>query len=148
MQRFQFRLERALEWQRNQRKLAEEEVRLSLLAIAETDQRAATLKALRAAVDQDVITRPAVTAADLSALARFRNRAKRDAAGLARRKSEQVQVLDRHRVRLTNEHRRERLFEKLRERALSEYTRELDREMEALAAECHLARWTAQAGAI
>jgi hypothetical protein len=39
------------------------------------------------------------------------------------------------------ERNRLRLIEKLRERALADYTLAADRELEALALECHLAKW-------
>ncbi len=146
MRSFEFRLERAFQWQQKQRKMAEEEVRLSTLSIAETDERIAKLTSLRAAADQDVIGRQTVTAADLFALAQFRQRVKRDAAALAKIRFGQLRVLELQRGRLTAEERRERQLEKLRGRAMAEYKRELDREIEAVASECHLAKWIAESG--
>lgn len=145
MQRFRFRLERVLQWQNNVCQLRENDVRLSLHAISDADQRIEQLRAASLAAEQDSLRHPALTSADLVALSRFRIRVIRDHATLAELRSKLLQTLQQQREVLTAERRRLRLLEKLRSRKLEEYAFETNRESEQLATECHLSRWVSQA---
>ena len=145
MQRFRFRLERVLQWQMKVCELKENDVRLSLLAISNADQRIAQLREESLAAEHDALDHPALTSADLVALARFRIRVIRDHERLAALKLGLVQTLKQQRDMLTAERRRLRLLEKLRARSLEEYAYEANRESEELATECHLSKWVSQA---
>jgi hypothetical protein len=145
MQRFRFRLERVLQWQMKVCELKENDVRLSLLAISDADQRIAQLREASLAAEHDALDHPALTSSDLVALARFRIRVIRDHEALAALKSELVRTLKQQREILTAERRRLRLLEKLRARSLEEYACEANRESEELATECHLSKWVSQA---
>jgi hypothetical protein len=125
--------------------LRENDVRLSVLAISEADQRIAQLRAESLAAEQDSLNHRALTSADVTALARFRIRVVRDHEALAALKSELLETLRKQRENLTAERRRLRLLEKLRARSLDEYAFAANRESEELATECHLSKWVSQA---
>ena len=145
MQPFRFRLERVFDWQQTVCRLEEEKMRLCRFAIAETEEKLAQLKAGSLATEHELFKRPALTAADLKALAEFRLKAIKQGRALAAEKQERVKALETQTQKLLAERHRLRLIEKLRERALGEYTRAADRELETLALECHLSKWTANA---
>jgi LPS O-antigen subunit length determinant protein (WzzB/FepE family) len=134
-----------LQWQMKVCQLKENDVRLTLLAISNVDRRIEQLRAASLAAEQDALSHPALTSADLVALARYRIRVIRDHEALAARKSGLVQTLKQQRESLTAERQRQRLLEKLRTRSLAEYAFEANRESEELATECHLSRWVSQA---
>jgi hypothetical protein len=79
--------------------------------------------------------------ADLKALAEFRLKVITQGRALAAEKQAGVQALEKQTQKLLAERHRLRLIEKLRERALDEYTLAADRELETLALECHLSKW-------
>jgi hypothetical protein len=141
MQPFRFRLERVFEWQQTVCRLEEEKTRLCRLSIAETEEKLAQLKADCLATEHELLKRPAMAAADLKALAEFRIKAIRRGRVLAAEKQTRVQALEKQTQKLLAERHRLRLIEKLRERALDEYTLASDRELETLALECHLSKW-------
>jgi len=141
MQPFRFRLERVFEWQRTVCRLEEEKTRLCRFAIAETEENLARLKADSLATEHELLKRPAIAATDLKALAEFRLKVNRQGRVLAAEKQTHVLALERQTQKLLAERHRLRLIEKLRERALDEYTLASDRELETLALECHLSKW-------
>jgi LPS O-antigen subunit length determinant protein (WzzB/FepE family) len=145
MKRFRFRLERVLQWQIKVCQLKENDVRLSVVAVSEADQRIEQLRAASMAAEQDSLNHAALTSADLTALGRFRIRVIKDREALAALKARLLETLQRHRENLTAERRRLRLLEKLRARSLDEYAFAADRESEELATECHLSKWVSQA---
>ena len=141
MQPFRFRLQRVYEWQQTVCRLEEEKTRLCQFAIAETEERIAQLKADSLATEHELLKRPAMTAADLKALAEFRLKVIKQGRALAAEKQARIQALEKQTKKLLAERYRLRLMEKLRERALHEYTLSADRELETLALDCHLSKW-------
>ena len=141
MQPFRFRLERVFEWQQTVCHLEEEKTRLCRFAIAETEERIAQLKADSLATEHELLSRPAIAAADLRALAEFRLKVTQRGRALAAEKQTRAQALATQTQTLLAERHRLRLIEKLRERALDEYTLAANRELEPLALECHLSKW-------
>lgn len=147
MRRFQFRLERVLQWQLEVCRVKENDVRQCLSAITGTDARMAQLEAARSAAEQYVLNHPALTASDLTALAQFRLRAAAEHKSLATLRAAQLRDVERARESLLSERRQLRLLEKLRGRALSAYGAAADREAEAQAAEAYASRWVSEASA-
>jgi flagellar export protein FliJ len=144
MRRFQFRLQRVLQWQERVCRLEEEKLRTCLLDVAETEQKIARLAAERAAVEQEFSNRPALAAADLQALAAFRRKTVLDSRALEQEHEIRRSALDAQRQRLLAERRRVQVIEKLRERALEEHTRDADKELETLSQESYLSTWIAR----
>ena len=141
MQPFRFRLQRVFDWQQTVCRLEEEKMRLCRFAIAETEEKLAQLKALSLATEHELSKRPALTAADLKALAEFRLKAIKQGRVLAAEKQARIQALDQQTQKLVAERHRLRLIEKLRERSLDAYTVAAGRELETLALESHLSKW-------
>jgi hypothetical protein len=117
-------------------------------AIAETEEKLAQLKAGSLATEHELFKRPAITAADLKALAEFRLKTIKLGRALAAEKQVRIQALEKQTQKLLAERHRLRLIEKLRERALAEYTLAADRELETLALECHLSKWVSNSAVL
>jgi hypothetical protein len=143
MQRFEFQLEKALEWRVT--RLKEEEVRL-----AQMRQEKTSMQRLRADIEKAAIETGRVISensieingAELSLLAECgrstRTRLKRLAAQIREcdnRIAQQVRVA-------VQADREKQLLENLKEEQFAEWNHELNREIEATAGELYLARWT------
>ena len=141
MKRFQFSLQRVLEWRSLQMRAAEEKLtRLqeeqSALVHRETALRAAEIKA-----EMGLLKLPVMDGADLQSLAAFQLKMRSERAELQALevKNQAEIVAQRNRVLIAR--RDFRVVEKLRERRLQAWTYLTDREIEATAAENYLARW-------
>ena len=145
VQRFQFRLQRILQWQERVCRLEEDKLRTSLLEIAETEEKLARQAAERVAVEREFSSQPALAPPDLQALAAFRRKTVLDRLALEQERQNRQTTLDAQRQKLVAERRRLHIIEKLRERALQEYTRAADRELEALSQESYLSTWISRA---
>lgn len=145
MQRFQFRLQRVLGWQQRLCRAEEEKLRLSLAAVAETENRLARLAAEAVTIEQEFSGQAALSAADLRALAAFRRNAIVGRQKLERERGARVAAADAQRQVLLHARRRLQILEKLRDRALAEHTRAADREAEALSLESYLSTWVSAA---
>lgn len=141
MQRFQFRLQRVLEWQERVCRLEEDKLRTCQAGAAETEERLARHAAECIAIEHEFSSQPALAPADLQALAAFRRKAVADVQVLEQERQSRQAALDAQRQKLLAERRRLHVIEKLRERALQEYTRAADRELEALSHESYLSTW-------
>ncbi|MCS7315020.1 MAG: flagellar FliJ family protein [Bryobacterales bacterium] len=140
MKRFVFRLEPVLRWRRGQLEL--EQNRLRELA-AERDRIRMRLRELeqhRREQESQLLSRDALSGAELAALEawRLRQRAERERCQQALLEAERR--LAEQRERVLEARRRVRLLEKLRERRYGEWQAEVERQVENLAAESHLGR--------
>ena len=141
MKRFVFRLESVLRWRRS---LFEQEQNRLRGLVAERDAillRLKEIEELRQRAGQALLEAPALTGGELAALEAYRRR-----LGLERVRRQQELAdcearIEAHRQRVLEARRRVRLLERLRERRFAEWEAELNRELEALAAESYLARW-------
>ena len=141
MQRFHFSLERVLEWQVKVCHAEEEKLRLWLLAVSETEEKLVRLKADSMATEHESLKHESIPAEDLNALGRYRVRVTRNQRELKLKREEQLHATGEQMQKLSDERQRLHLIEKLRERALHEHTIAVDRELEALALDSHLAKW-------
>jgi len=141
MRTFRFRLDRVLEWYREQCEI--EEVRLAndIAAWNAVLERIARLKSERQAIDHELIGRSSIAAGELVALGLYRLRATQCAAQLEQDRLKRQTAVDQQRISVQAARRRLRLVEKLRERRLAEHVHAEDRELEDLAAESFLAKW-------
>jgi flagellar export protein FliJ len=135
VQRFQFRLQRVLQWQQRVCRLEEDKLRACLSDVAETEDKLVRLAAERVAIEQEFSTQLAMVPADLGALAEFRRKTVQDRLALEQQRQSRQASLDAQRQKLLAERRRLQVIEKLRERALQEYNRAADRELETLSHE-------------
>jgi flagellar export protein FliJ len=145
MQRFQFRLQRVLHWQERVCRLEEDKLRTCLAEVAETEEKLARHAAECIVIEQEFSNQPALAPRDLQALAAFRHKAVTIVQLLEQERQRRQTALDAQRQKLLAERRRLQIIEKLRERALQEYTRAADRELEALSHESYLSAWISRA---
>ena len=145
MHRFQFRLQRVLQWQERVCHIEEDKLHTCLSDVAETEEKLARLAAERIAIEQEFSSQQALAAPDLSALAAFRHKAVLHRQALEHELQSRRTILDVQRQKLLAERRRLQVIEKLRERALQEYNRAVDKEVEALSYESYLSTWTSRA---
>jgi flagellar export protein FliJ len=141
VKRFVFRLESVLRWRRS---LFEQEQNRLHALVAERDAillRLKELEELRQRAEQALLEAPAVTGSELTALEAYRRRLNLERARKQQELTDCEARIEAQRQRVLEAQRRVRLLERLRERRFSEWEAELNRELEALAAESYLARW-------
>ncbi|HUP04098.1 MAG TPA: hypothetical protein VMU19_08915 [Bryobacteraceae bacterium] len=141
MQRFQFRLERVLEWRRKKCRMEENRLSSCLAQVRETEAKIERLRAERAAIECEFLAKTAIGAPELLSLDRYRSRAKQDERLMVEERGRRELAVSEQRNRVRQAQQRVKLLEKMRERRLEEYTAEAARELEAVAAESYLARW-------
>jgi flagellar export protein FliJ len=142
MRAFRFPLDRVLEWYREQCTVEETRLAAAITALNAALESIARLEAERRAVDCELVTRGSIAARDLAAWGLYRLRCTQLAAQLERDRLQRKSAADDQRIKVQAARRRLRLLEKLRERRLAEHILEEDRELEQLAGESYLARWT------
>lgn len=144
MRRFEFRLQRVLQWQERVCRIEEDKFRVCLTDVADTENKLARLIAERVAIEEEFAIHTAIAPADLQALASFRRKTVVDQQVLEQERQDRQTVLAAQRQKLLGERRRLHVIEKLRARALEEHTRAADRELEALSLESYLATWASR----
>jgi hypothetical protein len=142
MQRFQFRLERVLEWRRKQCRMEENRLAACFGLVQAAERKIEQLKAERTAIDRELLTRYAIPAADLLNLGLYRLRANQQETELAEERRQRVLSASEQCARVQRAQRNVKLLEKLKERRLEEHAVLAGRELEAVAAEAYLARWS------
>jgi hypothetical protein len=142
MKIFRFPLEKALEWRRIELEIEEARYKQQSAELAALDRRRAEIEASGIRAEIQVREWTPVAAGDLSALGSFRLRVKNDEAQLAARRVETLRKLADQQNQMLEARRRCRLLERLKERRLAEWTSARDLELEQIAAESYLSRWT------
>jgi hypothetical protein len=141
---FRFRLAKALEWYGEQCRLEEDRLREKIAALNHSRAELAQASEARIHVERDLMQTAVLPAAELLALSRYRRRAIQDEQQLVEDRIRCERERDAQLVAVQAARRRVRLIEKIRERKLTEYTVEADRELEELAADAfrsvHFAR--------
>jgi flagellar export protein FliJ len=139
MTSFRFRLEKVLDWRRQQLEVEEAAFKQQTAAIAEMDGVCAALEAAGIRAELEVPTWSPLAGNDLAALADFRLHTRRQEQEIARLRAEAQKKLEARQATLLEARRSCRLLERLRERRLAEWQTACDRELEELAAESYLA---------
>jgi hypothetical protein len=142
MKTFQFPLEKALDWRRVQLELEEARYKQQVASLAGLDRRRAEVEASGIRAEIQVREWSPIAAGDLSALGNFRLHVKAEESKIARSRSEAAQKLAEQQKCMLEARRRCRLLERLKERRLAEWTAGRDRELDEIAAESYLARWS------
>ena len=132
---FRFRLAKALEWYGEQCRLEEDCLRDKIAALNHSRAELARASKARTDIERDLLQTAVLPAAELLALSRYRRRAIQDEQRLAGERFRCERERDAQLVAVQAARRRVRLIEKIRERKLTEYTVEADRELEELAAD-------------
>jgi hypothetical protein len=144
MKAFQFPLDKALDWRRIQLELEEARYKKQVAEIAGLDQRRAEIEASGIRAEIQVREWSPIAASDLTALGNFRLRVKSQESEIAKRRFEAAKKLAEQQKLMLDARRRCRLLERLKERRLAEWTAGRDHELDEIAAESYLARWSRQ----
>jgi len=142
MSAFRFRLEQVLEWRRKKCRIEEDRLAACLGLLRDTEGKIERLHAERTQVDHELLAQSTLRGADLRNLGRYHlwvETMERELADERRRRAQSTSV---QRARVQSAQQDVKLLETMKERKLEEYTALAKRELEALAAEGHLARWS------
>ena len=142
MQSFQFRLDRVLSWRSKQLRMEENRLAACLDAMRALEMRIAAFQAGRLAIERDVLQQRAIPAAEFMQLGRYRLHAQRQEIDFGEQRRAGEKAIREQRERVQKAQQRVMLLEKLRERRLAEYRYAFHKELEAVAAEAHLSRWS------
>ncbi len=152
MKRFTFRLDRILDWRRGRMEAEQRGLERLLAEQAHLEAQHAflesALEAARRSVREASAAGQTVEAQTLIALENFSRSVRREQSRLLARRAELERNIYAQRERLMSARRDFRLLEKLRARALAAWERNYSRELEALASELYLARWSDPGGGI
>ncbi|HWR51708.1 MAG TPA: hypothetical protein VN428_11410 [Bryobacteraceae bacterium] len=142
MKRFQFRLQTALDWRSRRKEI--EQARLQVLLEELGGTEAALRRISEGAVDAQNETYSAgqIAPGALTALERHRAHLQRERARVLERRVDCEKNVAAQRERLIEAERAVRLLEKLKERRLTEWNVEANKELESLTAESFMARWS------
>jgi flagellar export protein FliJ len=144
MNAFRFPLQKVLDWRRCELDLAELKFQRLTAAVTAVDQALAELET--AGIRAEILVRDwsPVCGRDLDALGSFRTNVRKRNAELAARRVECEARLAAGRGEMLEARRRLRLLERLRDRRFEDWRLARDKELEELAAEAYLARWTSR----
>lgn len=138
---FRFRLRRVLQWQERICRLEEDKLRQFAAEVAETDAKLSRLAAERVSIEQEFAGHASLSPRDLQALAQYRRRAAMQRVAFEQEREARLAVLTGQREKLLAERRKLQVMEKLRDRALQEHTRAVEREIEMVSYESYLSTW-------
>lgn len=141
---FRFRLQRVLQWQERICRLEEEKLRQFAAELAETGVKLARLAAERVSIEQEFAGHASLSPRDLQALAHYRRRAAQERLTLEKEREGRLAALAAQREKLLAERRKAQVIEKLRDRALQEHVRAVEREIETVSHESYLSTWIAR----
>jgi hypothetical protein len=136
---YRFQLARVLDWYKKQSQVEGERLRLCSERAVQSRTEIADHERNVLARQMELIQSSRPKAYELASLEPFRRGAKQQEVRLRQNCVKNDQELDRQRCIAQEAQRRVRLVENLRDRRLSEYQYEADREIEELATESHLA---------
>lgn len=137
MKRFEFRLQRVLEWRDKRLEIEREKQRMLIAELAAIDSSIREHEEARNAPYDGVMT-----GLDLAALQQFRDRLERELVQLAQRRHEcSIRVAQQNEA-VVVAHRDVRLLERLRENMLQRWQRAADLELDQIASETFLAQFT------
>ncbi len=139
MTAFRFRLARVLDWYRNQSQIEEERLRVFTERAVQARVAFERHRNDVLARQMELIQSPQPRASELTALGSFLRKAKQAEVQLHQRCLNTEQERENQRRITLAAQGRVRLVESLRDRRLSEYRYEADKELEDLASETHLA---------
>lgn len=142
MKRFQFSLQRVLEWRSLQMRSSEEQLARLQENHAGLVHRETALAAAELKSETALLTSPVIRGSELQSLAAFRLGMKSERATLQAARLKCEAEIAQQRTRVVKARRDFRVLEKLKERRFHTWTYEADREMENMAAEAYLSRWS------
>jgi hypothetical protein len=142
MTSFRFPLEKVLSWRRTQLEIEQARYRQKVAAVSALDHARAELEASGIQAEVQVRGWNRVAGADLAALGGFRRAIRVKEEQVAKRRAESAQAADAQLKLMLEAQRRCRLLERLKERRQTEWNAANERDLEQLATESYLARFT------
>jgi len=139
---FQFPLQKALEWRHTQLELEEVRYKQQIAGLAALDRQRAEVEASGIRAEIQVREWNPIASSDLAALGNFRLFVKARESAIDQQRFQAAQKVAEQQRRMFEARRRYRLLERLRERRLEEWTAARDHELEEIAGESYLARWS------
>jgi flagellar export protein FliJ len=140
MKAFEFRLDRIAEFRRQEADMARGRLEALLSELNRLSAERAVLAEQRTAARSSVADRMDVTGEEWLALSQFQDYLGRCAKQIGERERQFRAAIDRQRAAVVEAERRVKLLDRLRERKFREWKTESERELDALAADSHLAR--------
>ena len=141
MKPFRFPLQRMLDLRSTQLEIEQAHYKQCLEAVGALDRARAQLEAAGIQAEVQVRKWSPLAGGDLAALATFRGAVRRREQAIAKRRGAAAQAAAAQMTVMLHAQRRCRLLERLRERRLTEWRTQADKDLEILAAESYLARW-------
>ncbi len=142
MTTFRFPLEKVLRWRHTQLELEEAQFRRQAAELANLDRALAEIEASALSAEMELRGQEVVTGRDLATLGGYRLAVKELERQISRQREDCRKLVAERQAAMMEARRRFRLLEKLKERRLGEWEKERDREMEEIASESFLARWS------
>ena len=141
MKRFQFPLQRVLEWRSLHMRSAEEQLTRLQEEHAGLVHRENSLRAAELKAEMGLLKLPTMDGSDLQSLGAFQLRIRSERAQLLEARAKCQAEIVKQRTRVLIARRDFKVVEKLKERRLQSWTYLTDREIENTAAEAYLSRW-------
>ena len=143
MKAFEFRLERIADYRRQQAELAKNELQKLNSLLDRLAQERRNVEQRAAEARTKTLGRMDLTGRDLSALSAYGEHMARIVQEIERKKAEVAKQIDKQRSVVMEAERNVKLLDRLRDRKFQEWRAESDRELDAIAADSHLARLAA-----
>lgn len=140
MKAFEFRLQRILEYRRQQADIEQARLDAFVRQIRLLDEESASLERQKSESREGIRSGTFITGYELASVARFDAYVGGRRSALEKRKADIQASAEAQRRMVAEAHRNVKLLERLRERRMKDWTSACDRELEELAAESHLAR--------
>jgi flagellar export protein FliJ len=131
MRKFQFRLDRVLDWRRTEMEMEETRLKQLRAVHAAIEQERAALESARDSAGRTLLGQPSVYGAELQLLSGYNAAVKLLSARLAEKQRASEQAAAAQQQKLLEARRRLRLLENLRDRRLAEWKYETERQLEA-----------------
>lgn len=146
MTKFEFRLQRVLEWREERLRLEESRLERLYGELRALELRRAELEAARAAADRSLLHAPSAAADDLHSLQDFRDYVHYQRQLLASQNADCERRIGEQRGLVVEARRQFRLLERLRDKKLAAWEADFNRELEMQASEAFLAKFAREAG--
>ena len=143
MKSFEFRLERVAEYRRQQAELAKNELQRLNALLDRLNEERNSIEQRAADTRANTMSRPDLSGQDLTALSGYEDHVSRTVKQIEQKKLDVARQVDKQRSVVLEMERNVKLLDRLRDRKFQEWRAESDRELDALAADSHLARLAA-----
>jgi len=143
MKAFEFRLERIAEYRRQQAELARNELQKLTMLVEQLTAERNSLEQQAVDMRASTVSRSDLSGQDLIALSAYEDCLSRTVKQIEHKRADVSGQVDKQRSVLLETERNVKLLDRLRDRKFQEWRAESDRELDALAADSHMARLAA-----